>query len=118
MRRILPLAAAFLLAGCVARAPAPAPVNTPAPAAPTKQVVHHDLIGATAGQLIQIFGQPALQVREGSGLKLQFRGSRCILDAYLYAQGTQGERVTHVDTRVASGNSIDRDQCVNSLLRI
>lgn len=117
MRRIVPLAAAFFLAGCIAREPAP-PAAAPAPAAPQKQVVHHDLMGATAGQLIQIFGQPALQVREGPGLKLQFRGRSCVLDAYLYPQGTQGERVTHVDTRVASGNRTDRDQCVNSLLRI
>ena len=43
-----------------------------------------DLIGLTATELIQRFGNPTLQVREGSGLKLQFRAQTCVLDAYLY----------------------------------
>ena len=33
-----------------------------------------DLIGLTATELVARFGAPALQVREGTGLKLQFRG--------------------------------------------
>ena len=45
--------------------------------------VRSNLIGMSAGELIQRMGQPALQVREGPGLKLQFRGRSCILDAYL-----------------------------------
>jgi hypothetical protein len=68
--------------------------------------------------LIQLFGQPALQVREGPGLKLQWRGRSCVLDAYLYAQGTAGERVAHVDTRVQSGADTDQLTCVGSLSRL
>ncbi len=70
--------------------PAPPTVPTPAPVASKPQVVHSDLIGATAGQLIQLMGQPALQVREGPGLKLQFRGRSCVLDAYLYPTPSGG----------------------------
>ena len=119
MRFTVPVAAALLLAGCVARDPAPPTVPNPASVAPKPQVVHSDLIGATAGQLIQLMGQPALQVREGPGLKLQFRGRSCVLDAYLYPTPSGGlpERVTHVDTRLQSGNATSQPQCIESLLR-
>lgn len=60
-------------------------------------------------------GQPALQVREGPGLKLQWRGS-CVLDAYLYLQGNV-ERITHVDTRLANGNNTPQPACIASLTR-
>lgn len=113
MRFIVPVAtAALLVAGCVARDPVPPPVQTPAPVAPKPQVVHSNLIGATAGQLIQLFGQPALQVREGPGLKLQFRGRGCVLDTYLYPQGTGGERVTYVDARLPSGSDTNTQACI------
>ena len=117
MRRIVPYAAALILSACARRE---LPPPQPQPQAPEKHEVRTDLIGATAGELIQIFGQPALQVREGPGLKLQFRGRSCILDAYLYGppQGSGPERVTHVDARVSSGNDTDQAACIASLARI
>lgn len=115
MRRILVFTTALLLAGCVSRAPEVPQVQAPAPV--QKKELTTDLLGATAGELIQAFGQPALQVREGAGLKLQWRGRACVMDAYLYLQGT-AERVSHVDTRLANGNDTDRDQCVASLSRL
>lgn len=115
MRRIVTLAAALLLAGCASQEPVPTPQATPGPA-PKPQVVHSDLIGATAGQLIQLLGQPALQVREGAGLKLQFRGRTCVLDAFLYPQGNQGERVTYVDARLPSGTDVNTQQCIAAQL--
>ena len=117
MRRIITLSALLFLAGCSGT---PAPQETPAPSRVESRpnVVHSNLIGATAAQLIQLFGQPALQVREGPGLKLQWRGRSCVLDAYLYAQGTAGERVSHVDTRVQSGADTDQLTCVGSLSRL
>ena len=99
MRHILPIAAAALLAGCMARAPEQ-PQTVPQPPPAQTPQIRSDLIGLTAGELIQRFGQPALQVREGAGLKLQLRGRSCVLDAYLYPPGQGAERVTHVDTRL------------------
>ena len=115
MRRIIFVAAALSLAGCMARAPQPEPVKPP-PVVETPQA-RSNLLGMSAGELIQRMGQPALQVREGPGLKLQFRGRSCILDAYLYppTEGTGAERVTHVDTRLPSGGDIDQAACVFSL---
>ena len=73
----------------------------------------------SAGELIQRMGQPALQIREGPGLKLQFRGRSCILDAYLYppTDGSGAERVTHVDTRLENGSDTSQPACIASLTR-
>ena len=117
MRRFLPIAA-LLLAGCAARVPeTTGPVQTAPTPAPRE--IHTNLSGATAGELMQILGQPALQIREGAGLKLQFRGRSCILDTYLYPpqQGTGPERVTYIDARNSSGGSADKEQCVLSMVR-
>jgi len=96
--------------------PAPQPA-APAPAKPRE--LHTNLSGATAGELMQLLGPPALQVREGPGLKLQFRGRTCILDTYLYPpqQGTGAERVTYIDARTSSGAAANKEECVLALLK-
>jgi hypothetical protein len=117
MRRILSFAAALLLAGCATRT-TEQPAETQSPAAPGKKELSADLIGASAGDLIRAFGTPALQIREGPGLKLQFRGRTCILDAYLYpTQGAGTEQVSYVDARTSSGTPTDGAQCALSLSR-
>ena len=115
MRRLVPCAI-LALSAC---SPRPAVQPTPAqPARPVQQSrqVRGDLIGMTASELGQRLGRPAFQVREGPGIKLQFRGA-CVLDAYLYPSGDGGgpERVTHVDTRLASGVDTDQANCIRSL---
>ena len=112
MRRIFP-AFALLVVGC-ATAPQQ-PVAQPAVAARPPRVAT-GLLGLTAADLLSHFGNPALQVREGAGLKLQFRSSRCVLDAYLYIQPGGGiERVAHVDARLPSGADTDQAACVSAL---
>ena len=112
MRRLFPFVA-LLVAGCATAPQRPGPPDQPPP---QQQQVSGGLLGLTAAELMQRFGRPALQVREGTGLKLQFRG-RCILDAYLYPppDGRGPERVTHVDTRLASGMDYDQRGCVGLL---
>ena len=116
MRRLIPALTLFL-AGCATAPeqppPAPAPqqpIVTPSPQS------RSNLLGLTASQLIQLFGNPALQVREGPGLKLQFRGRGCVLDAYLYPPPAGGvQHVEHVDTRWASGVDADQARCIAAL---
>ena len=109
----MPLAA-LLVAGCATAPQRPGPVDQPPPSPHQQQ--RGDLLGLTAGELVQRFGRPALQVREGPGLKLQFRG-RCVLDVYLYTppSGQGPERVTHVDSRLPSGMDYDQRSCVAQL---
>jgi hypothetical protein len=115
MRRLVP--ALTLLVGACATQPTPPPQpQRPAPA-PVSPQLRGNLIGMSAGELIQRLGQPALQVREGRSLKLQFRGRACVLDAYLYPPlvGTGPERVAHVDARLSSGTDTDQLGCIRAL---
>src|SRR4051812_16903013 len=109
MRRIL-LASTLLLAACASRPEQP---QTPSVQSPTTREPH-GIIGLTTTELVGHFGSPALQVREGTSLKLQFRGRSCVLDAYLYPQNNV-LRVTHVDARTLSGVDYDQAACISSL---
>ena len=113
--RIVILASALLLSACATRAPE-RPEELPSPLTPAPQV-GTSLLGLTANELVQRFGLPALQVREGAGVKLQFRGRSCVLDAYLYrpVQGAGVERVTHVDTRLLNGADTEQASCIATL---
>jgi len=114
MRRIALLAALFV-AACTpdVRQPLPPP-SRPTPVVPQQS---GSLIGLTAAELVQQLGSPALQIREGQSLKLQFRSAACILDAYLYrsASGQGVERVAHVDARRRSGADMDQRQCIAAM---
>ena len=72
-------------------------------------------MGMTPDELVRRFGTPALQIREGQSLKLQFRSNLCVLDAYLYPTGNAPHRVTYVDARTRSLGAIDQALCIRSL---
>ena len=112
MRRLI-LASTLVLAACAARPEAPV-VQAPPPATVRPPQVRSVILGLTASELVGHFGNPALQVREGTSLKLQFRGRTCVLDAYLYPQNNV-LRVTHVDTRTLAGYDSDQAACIASL---
>ena len=115
MRRVLVLSVTLLLAACATQ---PTPVQTEQQQAPPPAPVNArgHLIGLTAEELVQRFGNPALQIREGNSWKLQFRSGLCVLDAYLYPNGSgQGPyRVTYVETRTPSLGTIDQMSCISS----
>jgi hypothetical protein len=114
MRRLLVLSLALPLASCMTAPRQPA-APQPAPAEPQPEE-QSSVVGLTPQELVGRFGAPALQIREGSSLKLQFRGRRCVMDAYLYPAGSSAVlKVTHVDTRLPSGGDIDQAACIFSL---
>jgi hypothetical protein len=121
------LATALLLAGCASSGDKsrPLPPRTgdtarqptlsfPGPAAADRGDA---VTGRTAASLISLFGQPALDVLEGSARKLQFSGQNCVLDAYLYPQQRGDPVVTHVDARLPDGRDTDRNACIAALRR-
>jgi hypothetical protein len=112
MRRSVPTLT-LLLAACAAPRPQPVP-QVAQPVAPPPRVAGQ-LMGLTATDLVGHFGSPALQVREGTSLKLQFRGRRCVLDAYLYPSTGGALRVSHVDARLPSGVDTDQAACISAL---
>ena len=99
MRRLV-IALPLLLSACLARPAVEPQVAQPVPA--TRPGAGH-------------FGSPALQVREGTSLKLQFRGQLCVLDAYLYPAQNSMLRVTYVDTRTKTGADTDQAACISAL---
>ena len=74
----------LLLAACASDTRAPVDVPPPVSTG-SGEHQHGRLIGLAIPDLGELFGTPSLQVREGAGLKLQYRGGGCVLDAYLYA---------------------------------
>jgi hypothetical protein len=115
MRRSI-LASALFLSACATRPQETQTVPT-TPSVPVQPQQPRGLIGMTPSDLMHHFGPPAMQIREGTSLKLQFRGRACVLDAYLYpsANGSGALRVTHVDTRAPSGIDYSQAACVTSL---
>ena len=113
MRPIIALSLVLAVAAC---APRPQQAGTPPPPVQPEAEEPNSLTGLTAQELVGRFGTPALQIREGSSLKLQFRGPRCVMDAYLYSSDGSGLlKVTHVDTRLPSGGDMDQAACIFSL---
>jgi len=98
------------------------PVRQPTRTAPRDAAVQlvpglESVIGASQGQLVRLFGQPRLDVWEGDARKLQFSGTACVLDVFLYPSTTSKEpRATYVDARRSSdGQDVDRVACVGAL---
>lgn len=77
------------------------------------------LIEADAARLSGLFGAPRLDMAEGDMRKLQFSGSACVLDVFLYPLRPGGTPVaTHVEARRASdGAGVDRRTCAEALRR-
>jgi hypothetical protein len=75
------------------------------------------VIGASQGQLVRLFGPPRLDVWEGDARKLQFTGTACVLDVFLYPSASSKEpHASYVDARRSSdGQDVDRGACVTAL---
>jgi hypothetical protein len=115
--RLLALASFVLLAACTT---APQPIQPPMPQLPLPRPSQQSpgaIMGLTSQELVQRLGTPALQIREGNSLKLQFRSRFCVLDAYLYPPVGQAApyRVTHVDARTRALTPVDQATCLSSM---
>lgn len=124
------IALAGLLGGCgAATTSGNAPVtagNRPAPRTYSGGAVTHaaprqggdGVMGRDAAMLTRLFGAPRLDRHDGAAHVLQYAGSACVLDAYLYAPRSGAEPVvTHVDTRNLDGGDVDAAACIAALQR-
>lgn len=99
----------------------PIPLDRPAASTPAPRQAQSvrgldAVMGKDMATLVRMFGQPRLDVVEVQGRKLQFSGRACILDAYLYPEGRNGQEIViHVDARRSDGAEVDRTQCISAL---
>ena len=109
MRRLAPALILALSACSTVPQPAPIPVSTSPAPRPTAE-----LVGMSAHDLGQRFGQPRFQVQEGPGTKLQWARGGCVLDVYLYppVSGPGTVRVTYADARRPSGADLGLRACL------
>ena len=123
---LIPLLAACGEAGSSVRstpvAAAPTTVRTPIRRTPPPARVvalpgTEGVIGATRVDLLRSFGPARLDVWEGDARKLQFGGTACVLDVYLYPKSAGAEpQATYVDARRPSdGKDVDRASCIVAL---
>lgn len=100
--------------------PQPVSAVAPAPTAPRSPTILglESVLGRESQKLIEQFGKPDLDVREGTARKLQFSSPACVLDVYLYPRQGGGEPLaTHVDARLPDGREMDRASCVAAIIR-
>jgi hypothetical protein len=116
MRIALILASALAVSACGgSKLTDEAPAFIPAPGQKVATGLA-GVMGNDARGLVRMFGAARLDVREGSGRKLQFSGSTCVLDTYLYPPKTGKEPVvTFVSARVPDGRDADKGSCVSAL---
>jgi hypothetical protein len=112
MRRFLAASLTLFAAAC---ATAPKQGTEPVSEIPQSTHTRGAIVGLTAEDLVRRLGTPALQIREGDSLKLQFRSDQCVLDAYLYPSGNAPYRVTYVDARSRSLGDVDQALCISSI---
>lgn len=114
-RKLIAISGIAVLASCTTTTAPPIPTTT---SRPMDTAGLERVIGQDAAGLSRLFGDPDQDFRESGARKLQFRGTSCVLDTYLYPPGSGREPVvTYVDARNASGEDVDRAACVEALAR-
>lgn len=75
------------------------------------------VIGSSADALTRRFGPPRIDLAEGDARKLQFAGSACVLDIYLYpVSAAAAPTATHVEARLRQGGApADPGACIREV---
>lgn len=75
------------------------------------------VIGSPAAALTRRFGAPRLDLAEGDARKLQFAGSGCVLDIFLYPLAVGAPlTATHVEARLRRGGApVDPGACIREI---
>lgn len=77
------------------------------------------VIGSPAAALTRRFGEPRIDLTEGDARKLQFAGSSCVLDIYLYPLRVGADpTAAHVEARLRQGGAVvDQGACIREVER-
>jgi len=90
----------------------------PPPAAVVPRLKPDELLGSVREQVTTLLGDPDFRRDDPPAQLMQYRGSRCILDLFLYVDSAGGpHRVAHVETRGRTVAAISGEDCLQSLLQ-
>ena len=105
-----------LAAACATTPEEPAlKISAPKPAAPAVPVyVLSDVMGASAGRVDALFGEPALTRKEGTGEYRRYALTTCSLIVILYPDELGVAKVAHVDATAthSGGDKPDIEDCL------
>jgi hypothetical protein len=87
----------------------------PAPSAPVPAAVRVPELSQFAGlrpqDIVALIGEPDFRRAEPPAELWQYRTGDCVLDLFLYAEGSEGLRVTHSAARPRSAAPTDAGRC-------
>lgn len=86
----------------------------PAPPPQQAAIDPASLVGMTGQRITVLFGTPVFVRRDAPGEFWRYRGQSCVLELFFYPQGG-AQRVDHIETRNAGGQSEDRTACIAKL---
>ncbi|WP_455374402.1 hypothetical protein [Limibacillus halophilus] len=92
------LPALLLLGACQTTMAGKAPTSSAAKSPPKASFDPAELQGQTAEGLSALLGEPSLVRREAEVEIWQYRGAACVLDLFLYPDGSR-QRVIHLEAR-------------------
>ncbi len=128
MRLVAVAMLAVLLGGCAGGSGTPPPRRPVAAATPARSNIVmvpevmapaglEGVIGSPAAALTRRFGNPRIDLTEGDARKLQFAGSQCVLDIFLYPVAASAEpTATHVEARLRQGGAAaDAGACIREV---
>jgi len=96
---------------------APETALAPPPAPVLPRLRPDELRGSVGDQVTSLLGDPDFRRDDPPAQLMQYQGSHCILDLFLYADEAGGpHRVAHVETRSRSVAKVSGEDCLQSLL--
>lgn len=89
--------------------------RTPATASTVAGAARH-LVGKSEGEIRSELGTPAFRRTDGPAQVWQYRGTSCLLDVFLYKEGSGGFRVKHAELRRRGGTGLSESACLSDAL--
>jgi hypothetical protein len=75
-----------------------------------------NLVGKSDGEVRSELGAPAFRRTDGPAQVWQYRGNACLLDVFLYKEGSGGFRVKHAELRRRGGAGLSDSACMSDAL--
>jgi hypothetical protein len=75
------------------------------------------VLGLKPHDVQELLGMPRLVRRDDPAEVWQYRSSACVLDVFLYPEGTGAQQVRYLEARTVAAEPARTDECVNDIRR-